>query len=246
MDTFKQIMGFILLGTVVYLLTFLKWSYVVPTVAMLFVVWAACWWIARVPVTAEFGAKFRAWLQAITLVGAGAIILFPGLDEIFPGRYAPSGLQDVMQSRYEENVEQTTELHLEHLRQQGYEMVRTDNASAPQTGSHTVLIDFTADWCLTCKTLEAQFLNTPAVKELVEKNGVVCLKADWTHEAPEVTQFMDLLGARQVPQVVIIPADAPNRPTGVFRDGYTERSILDALQKAGPSKGLTNLDGRTP
>ncbi len=45
METFKQIMGFVLLGTVVYLLTILRWYYMVPTVGFLFGLWAACWWI---------------------------------------------------------------------------------------------------------------------------------------------------------------------------------------------------------
>ena len=36
MDTFKQIMGFVLLATVVFILTFLAWPLVVPTVGFLF------------------------------------------------------------------------------------------------------------------------------------------------------------------------------------------------------------------
>ena len=43
METFKQLMGFVLLATVVFLLSFIKFVYVVPTVALLFGLWAACW-----------------------------------------------------------------------------------------------------------------------------------------------------------------------------------------------------------
>ncbi len=53
MDTFKQIMGFVLLATVVWLFSFLNPDYFVPSLALLFALWAACWWIGRTPLTAE-------------------------------------------------------------------------------------------------------------------------------------------------------------------------------------------------
>jgi len=44
----------------------------------------------------------------------------------------------------------------------------------------TVLVDFTADWCLTCKFLEHTVLNTEEVRRLVADHGIVTLSADWT------------------------------------------------------------------
>jgi len=99
----------------------------------------------------------------------------------------------------------------------------------------TVLIDFTADWCLTCKTLEALVLNTRRTRELVDHNGVVTLQADWTNREPEVTEMLEILGGKQVPVVAIFPAGNPNRPI-ILRGGYTQQTLLDALQKAGSSK----------
>jgi thiol:disulfide interchange protein DsbD len=98
----------------------------------------------------------------------------------------------------------------------------------------TVLVDFTADWCLTCKTLEALVLNTQDTRQAVDRNGVVTLQADWTRGAPEVTEMLELLGSKQVPVVAIFPAGDPNRPI-VFRGGYTKQALLDAIEKAGPS-----------
>ena len=43
MDTFKQMMAFVLLGTVIYLLTLVPVAYVVPTMAFFIGLWAACW-----------------------------------------------------------------------------------------------------------------------------------------------------------------------------------------------------------
>ncbi len=51
METFKQTMAFLLLGTVVFMFSFMDSTYVVPTFALLIGIWAACWWIGRVPFT---------------------------------------------------------------------------------------------------------------------------------------------------------------------------------------------------
>lgn len=222
MDTFKQIMGFVLLGTVVFIFTFLEIQYVVPTIGLLFGLWAACWWIGRVPPTADFGATLRAWLAAAALTGAVYIAMFPGTRQVASGRLAFRGLAQVMQARFAERIDREV-------------ACRLVEQFPGETGRNTVMVDFTADWCLTCKTLEATVLDTQAVRELVGKNGVIVLRADWTHADPEVSKMLEILGGKQVPVVAIFPADDPNRPI-VLRGGYTQRTLLDALEKAGPSR----------
>ena len=74
MDTFKQIMGFVLIGTVLFLLsTFAKPSeqntpYVLPVMFMLLVIGIGCWWIGRTSIAAEFKDKAKAYI-----IGAGII-----------------------------------------------------------------------------------------------------------------------------------------------------------------------------
>ncbi len=75
METFKQIMGFVLLGTVAYIFTFLESPYVVPTIGLLFALLAAFWWIARTPPTVDTGAKARAWLEGAVFAGLMWILL---------------------------------------------------------------------------------------------------------------------------------------------------------------------------
>ena len=83
MDTFKQVMGFVMLGTVVWIFSFLPDEKLPSTLALLFVLWAACWWINRTPLTASFGAKAKSYLIATVfavVVGTTAFWLFlPGL-----------------------------------------------------------------------------------------------------------------------------------------------------------------------
>ncbi|MCX7426634.1 MAG: thioredoxin family protein, partial [Planctomycetia bacterium] len=136
------------------------------------------------------------------------------------GRFAFGGLREAMQSR------------LDGTGWRPYSRAALEESVA---SGKSVLIDFTADWCLTCKTLEAQVLNTAPVSQAIDAAGVVTMKADWTHGDPEVTAMLDTLGSKQVPVIAIFPAADPNRPI-VLRDGYTQASLLDALKTAGASK----------
>ncbi len=241
METFKHLMGFVLLGTVVYILTFMQPAYVVPTVGLLFAIWAACWWIGRIPATADTLATLRGWAEAIAFVGLMWILLFPGLDRIVPGRFTFGGLYGVMEHRLAEqsgimspeprsgqsaNQQPSSELDWQPFttRQALEELLNANK---------TVMIDFTADWCPTCKVLERLYLNNAETKRLIEELGIVAVKADWTHKenSVEVTEMLNLLGARSVPTLAIFPASRPNEPI-VFRGGFTHRQLLDALRQA--------------
>ena len=61
METFKTFMGFVLMGTVVYLLAVMEAEYVVPTVGLLFGLSFLCWWVGRISPLADFMAKLRTW-----------------------------------------------------------------------------------------------------------------------------------------------------------------------------------------
>ncbi|NQT38541.1 MAG: thioredoxin family protein, partial [Planctomycetes bacterium] len=233
MDTFKQIMGFVLLGTVVYIFSFLQWSYVVPTVGLLFALWAGCWWVGRTPVTVPPAVKLQAWLSAAVFVGLAWLFMFPGLAKIAPGRwYSLPGLQTVMAERFDTRVERKVAEQIE----QQYLVPGDPESKVEQKFLNTVMIDFTADWCPNCKVLENTILNTDAVAEAARTNGVVALRADWTdRESPEVSRMLEMLASKQVPVLAIYPAGDPNSPI-VMRDSYTVQMVVDAINRAGPSR----------
>jgi len=209
----------VLLGTVVYILTFLYPWHVVPTVGLLFGVWGACWWIGRISPLAEGPAKFRAWLQAAAFAAVVWVFMFPGIARFFPGHYSPPGLAEVMAERQGAATREGAALNPIPL-------------ALPQpAGARAVLVDFTADWCPTCKEREASVLNAAAVVEAVRANGVAALRADWTHEPPDISQMLEVLGGKQVPVVAVFSAKDPNHPT-VFRGFYTQDVLLAALAKA--------------
>ncbi len=203
MDTFKHLMGFVLLATVVFLFTFMQQDYVVPTFALLVGIWAACWWIGHTPLTAHLGQKLRAWGMGAAAIAATALVAFnyllPGKELLEWEPFSPQRLAQLTQS------------------------------------GHTVLVDFTADWCLNCKTNEALALNTPEVSRAVQRNNVVTLKADFTDTPPDIKDMLALLHSRTIPVTAVFPATRPNEPL-VLRDLISKRQVLEALQAAGPSQ----------
>jgi thiol:disulfide interchange protein len=92
---------------------------------------------------------------------------------------------------------------------------------------------------MTCQANEAVALNRTATKDFVERNGIVVLKADKTTNSPEIDETLRLLGndAGAIPFYAIFPAANPNKPItldGVF---VSPAPIIEALEKAGPSRG---------
>jgi len=98
----------------------------------------------------------------------------------------------------------------------------------------TVLIDFTARWCINCKVIERAVLNRAETVELVRRNDVACLVADYTDYDPEIDKWLQKFGSISVPLTVIVPGRDPTRPL-ILRDMYTKATLLAALRKAGPS-----------
>ena len=78
METFKQFMGFVLMGTVVYLLAVMEPQYAVPTVGLLFGLSFTCWWVGRVSPLADFMVRLRAWSLGAAVVCVMWIVMFPG------------------------------------------------------------------------------------------------------------------------------------------------------------------------
>jgi thiol:disulfide interchange protein len=62
-----------------------------------------------------------------------------------------------------------------------------------------VFMDFTAEWCLTCKVNKKLVLETDAFEELAKKYNMTLLRADWTKRDDNITQYLKKYGAVGVP-----------------------------------------------
>lgn len=70
-----------------------------------------------------------------------------------------------------------------------------------------VFVDFTADWCLTCKVNEKVAINTDTAQDAFARAGVVTLIGDWTTADPEITRFLAGHGRNSIPFYLFYPAE---------------------------------------
>ena len=96
---------------------------------------------------------------------------------------------------------------------------------------HTVFVDFTAAWCLTCKFNEATVLESAAVREAFQRHGIVKIKADWTNADPAITKILKQFGRPGVPLYVLYPA---GKAPIVFPELLTQSIILDKFETITP------------
>jgi thiol:disulfide interchange protein DsbD len=61
-----------------------------------------------------------------------------------------------------------------------------------------VFVDFTAEWCLTCKVNKKLVLETDGFEELKAKHGFVTMRADWTRRDDNITQFLRMNGETEI------------------------------------------------
>jgi thiol:disulfide interchange protein DsbD len=97
----------------------------------------------------------------------------------------------------------------------------------------TVFVDFTAAWCLTCKFNEAAVLESGDVRAAFQRGGIVKMKADWTNADPVITKILKQFGRPGVPLYVLYPSDKSQEPF-VFPELLTKSIVLDKLETIPP------------
>ena len=133
----------------------------------------------------------------------------------------------------------------------GYELSRPDTAIAAagqeQTGipwvyytperlaehqaaGRTVVLDFTADWCLNCKALEKTVLQNERVASLLRTGDVVPMKVDITSSRNVAgTDLLKAMGRITIPLLVVLDGEGNE----VFKaDFYTIDQVVAAIGRA--------------
>jgi thiol:disulfide interchange protein DsbD len=103
---------------------------------------------------------------------------------------------------------------------------------AAQASGRPVFMDFTADWCITCKALKAAILNRDPVKSAFKDRGVVLIEVDCSVSGSVGSQKLAELGRTGVPTWAIYGPGNP-RPQFVSVDKPTAATVLSALDEAG-------------
>ncbi len=229
METAKQVMGFLMMATLLWLLYILGkqlgMEAVIWTGAFLLTVGVACWMIGRFDtLTATRRSAAVAWGTALFFVGIGYwIFLSPVLearDILTAPPAASSGNREG----------DTPEIPWETFSLAGLdEHIK---------GNKAVFIDFTAEWCLTCKVNERTVLVDQDVIEKFKSSGIVPIRADWTNRNPDITRLLAKFGRSGVPLYAIFPAGRPSAPI-ILPEVITSEIVIDAINRAAENASAT-------
>ncbi len=153
--------------------------------------------------------------DAMALWMAGALALAAGLWWWERGRYAEARVSRLLVTIVLVALSIFAVYSIHQLRASS-RVAATAGISAPYSADalarlraegKPVLVNMTADWCLSCKVNERTTLGTDAFVELLKSTGTVYLKGDWTNEDPEITDFLTAHQSVGVPLYVYFPAD---------------------------------------
>jgi thiol:disulfide interchange protein len=203
MATFKAVMAFPMLATVVWLVWVLGQQTSIDGAAALLGVLLtlafALWAWGRVDSTRVVRAAWSA--VGVALLGASVAWALPTWREAHAA--APAGASE---------------------RWQPWSAARVTLLNAE---GRAVFVDFTAAWCVTCQVNKRTTLGDAGLLSEMDTAGVVLLRADWTRRDAAISQELARLGRNGVPVYAIYK---PGRGAPVLLpELLTVQTVRDAL-----------------
>jgi thiol:disulfide interchange protein DsbD len=214
MERVKQLMGFFLLATLLFLLWVIGAERgveaVIWTSCFLLALSVACWMKGAFlgPTASVMSRLVSIVLMLVLVIGSGLYFI----GEKFNDTKLASG---------------DTQTHGDWL------AFTPERLQTELEQGRAVFVDFTAAWCLTCKFNEATVLESSAVRDAFQRRGIVKFKADWTNADPAITKILKQFGRPGVPMYVLYP-DGRNAEPILFPELLTQSIILDKLETVTP------------
>ena len=202
MESLKQFMGFLLMGTVIFLVYVfgaLTGPDTVPMLLGALLVAAVGTWIFgrwAGPVHAP-AARFVAALVALVLLGSAVA----------------------------EGVKLT-----HATAQDGWQPWSPAAVQRALAQGRPAFVDFTAAWCLSCKVNERLALDVDSTKQLFAAKHVALFRGDWTHSDPQISETLRQFNRDGVPLYLVYSPKDPASPQ-VLPEVLTPGLVADALHK---------------
>ncbi len=211
METFKQLMGFIVMASVLWLI----WVFAAQTseyavfslLIALYLLGIAGW------VYGKWGTPARSRKCRISGSIIAAALLIGSIQIIHIASNSP----------------QNTITKGGEIAVGDWEPYSAKRIAELQKAGTPVIVDFTAKWCLICQS-NHMVLSTDDVSDKLDALGVVRMKADWTRNDPEITEALNQFGRNSVPLYLIYGADE-NEPPTILPQVLTPDIVLEELEK---------------
>ena len=221
METFKQFMGFTLIATTAWLIDVLAAQITVDAtvgfVAFLCVLSFSAWvfghW-AGVAASATRMLTVLAISVGVSGLGGWAFLDFSEIE---------SRMEDVSDGKIHWKI--FTEDRMASV------LNRYREGEDKYFAGRPIFLDFTAEWCLSCKVNEKTIIETETVAAAFKEYNVVPIKGDWTNRDENITKWLRCFQRAGVPYYAVLPAN-PSEEAILLGETVTAGSITAAL-KAG-------------
>ena len=194
----ERVLGFLLMGTAIYLFSLLPPALHVKTLITLLVAATTAWIWGR-------WGSLRGSITRRMFLGAFAFgaILLSGFWAFLPAQ---------------KEIVPWVEFSAEDFR--------------ANLGKKAMIVEFTADWCPTCKVLERTTLAAPNLLPILDQYSLTAVKVDMTFKNDEHQALLKALNSASIPMLAVFPeGDGASRPV-VLRDIYTTTDLHLALRQA--------------
>lgn len=97
-------------------------------------------------------------------------------------------------------------------------------------GNKAMLVNFTADWCPTCKLIEKTVLSYENIQNLVKKYDLILVKVDLTYANEENEALLKSLQSASIPLVAFFPEGIFAYSPILLRDIFTFKQLESVLE----------------
>lgn len=187
MNTFKELMGFVLLATVIYLLSILRFqidsAQIIRVLLFLLILGFLLWVYGKT--ASPVASRKRKWIILAIFI----ILSVSAAGRLLEFQDSPDQRRQTTASLWE-----------------GWERFSPDKLKEYRESNEPVLVIFSAKWCTVCKLNEQTVLHTEQADQLFRSQNVKVLYGDYTNKDPVIEEWIRYYGRAGVPVYAYYPA----------------------------------------